>query len=1426
MADNQYLDEVERLQRLGRYGDAYRYTQEHEADLELTTDLGELRRVIRQQARDAVEQARAELDIELARDPADFDRDQGVEEWVAQWRRAVMGDSDAELESYERRVRTRRADQAEYQIYNLVYREVQDLWDRAQRESEASATAGVLQALYNQANDIAQQAASEHPDNTRLQALAQQASARRERAGIETEALTSGALLGQHVKTLVYIDSIPDGEMIPSIDRYGNIGERRPKTQVRAEVADQARAFVDSTVVKYIDEAKRSLQNYLPRAARDTLNQYHKFEEREDPGLNLEDMGRTAIREVSLVELLGGNWLSADRLRDIERLERDIELALGQLNEAEQRAQAALDVLDRDIVQAWRYYNEALDTYEGARNSSVIQNAQNALETTANRWLAEAAEQIDVLIRDQNLVEAEHNALALLDNFRPMQGELRIESPVRAIEEMHTALQTVREQLGQIDAALNDGNLNAAAARLRTLEADYQLRRYYEAHPDYDRVKSQVTFGLDAEAELDRLREFLSNPRRDKVQRALESARAAAEQNTAFDQQFDNLVLNLEAHLLLLDADRLLSSEGHDTVIVWLEEAVSQDGLRPDLRTRLDECLATTRQRSQELDQSRAMLERGQQLLAEGNPSEAYQQLKKIKSVANRAERQTLDRALVDARDQWVQQLVALFRDITIETEFDRGQMKEALDDLEELNPDRADRVKRQYRLCEGAQLARDHATAGRLDAALEQWNNMLESQPGWAETTYIRKQIAQVNKQQKGAQIERLLEPAEHGANEEARREWISDLIKMASGLAEDATNASHPVDRIEYTLWRVQTTLMHAQYTPDLKTRRQLLHDVSDTARSLEGQIRTVDRADLTAYERRVIDHTETVIPVALAGPAIGDAMRAVEEHLQVEAEIALFRQAYVRWHETFAPYRDTLPALRRWFDENVRAVQGDLREALRRLAGDDLENYADLTPESLPLYAKLLVLDEEDPAGLWMLQQLTGLSARIETDVERLGAAAFSGDGIQPGKGLKALEDKRANVQSYRDYVRLVREMVQLFTHLTTLRDQGRALLGTCASQTPILDRLHMRLEQFITAGMDIEAFINAYQLHDDGRDSWHNFSGEFRAAWNNFEIQIREIAENLDQHPWVVNELRTRFTKRLNDLSNLVGLLRGIQDDMQVERFIEADQRADVVDGSYRTLFAPSMPLYGEYRVKDVWTSSDVIGWRDVRPLIERRRSQFERVYTWAEAFGAPDRVERADLDPGLRPLPAPNVVRWPEIQQEARTWRDAGVFPRAYDLIGMALNGPDDGSLMGLLDALEAVSYPPVAEAGENQTGDYMLAQRRAGSQRGYDILEWMHCHRYQRYERYIQDARRELDAVNTTQSEWTRLTGQYTGMLARMDDVLNERMNRGRRRQLLTPLVDHATGVLMALRDLCPDHPQLDNLERNPVLEEARRGAG
>lgn len=1426
MAIDQYFNEVERLRNLGRYGDAYRYTQEHEADLELTTDLGEVRKTIRHQARAAIDQAQAELDVEMARDLVDFDRDHVVDEWIALWQRAVISDSDAELESYIRRVRALRAEQAKYLDYLTIYNEVNDLWERAQRESESSATASVLKELYDRAYEIARDASADHEGNTRLQELAQQAHARRERATIETEALTSGALLGQYVKTLVFIDSVPDGELVPVVDGRGNIGTRHPKAQAREHAAAQARGFIDGRVVDYIDTARRHLDNYKPRAALETLNEYRKFEEPEDPGLEAGALGAIELRPVSLAELLGNDWLSSDRIRQIENLGDLIDQALEKLNEAERHAEAATNVLDRDIVQAWRYYEDALRAYEGAHYSDKVDNVRSALETTANLLLEEDSAQLEGLIQQQNPEEAMHRTKIILDTFQPMQRELRIDSHLRLIDDMHTALREVQDKLDQIDGQLHNDNLDAAARIMRALENDFHLRQYYEVHPLYERLKGEVTLRLNAEAELERLREYLGNPRRDRVQRALDAARTASERDTAFTQEFDDLALNLDAHLLFLDLDRLLASEGYDEVIAQLEHTITGDGLQNDLRNKLIDRLEDIRHRSRELDRDRDTLTRGQQLLAEGRPGEAYRQLQSIKNFVNLTERRTRDRFLEDARVQWVQQILGRFNNLKIDTEFDRAEFQEALTDLGDLDPDQAQRVRRRYRLYEGAQLARDHANAKHLDAAIEQWQTLLESHPSWEDVAYIRKQIAAVKKQQKEMQIDRLLEPGERGLNADAVSEWISELIEIARELAEDATDTADPIDHTQYLVWRIRVMLTHAQYTPDLKTRRELLHDVSDIARALENQIRTAEKDKLAPNQRHVIDHAKEYIQVALAGPAIGDSMREVEERLQVAVELALFQQAYDRWDEAFAPCRETLPALQRWFDERVHQVQADLREALQRLGGNDPDNYVGLTPDTLPLYAKLLVLDEDDPAGVWMLRQLTQLSGVIVEDVDRLYARAFSPEGISVGQARKALENKRVAVVNYLNYVRLIRDLVELFHGLDALREHGTLLIRTCAEQIPALDELRGKLQHFLNAGESFENFVRNYEPRDDGNNNWHDFEREYRQAWENFLAEVRAIEDDLDQHPWVEDDLKSRFDKRFSELRDLVNLLTGVQDDMRAERFVEAAQKAKTVEETriYKNMFKEMM-LYREVRVRDVWTDSDVMGWDAILQLISMRLRQFEIIVDWSQQFGAPNIVQPEELL-NQTAQPDPAVIVWPQIKQRAVIEQEKGNFVLAQQLVEGALYGFDDPTYadkIGLQKALEAVSTPPVAE--DNALADYALAQKRAGSRRGRNILEWMERHRYQRYNQYVEEVHHELARINTVEADWDRRRVEFNGLLTAMDEVLTVRMNRRKRRQRLTPLVQEADQMLVGLRRLCPQNPQVTNLENHPVLLEARRAS-
>ncbi|NLX11105.1 MAG: hypothetical protein GXY36_15770, partial [Chloroflexi bacterium] len=350
MAIDQYLEEVDRLRSLGRYKDAYQYTLEQETELEPVTDLRALRQAIRQDALKAIDEARGELDLQLTREIADFDRDETVDGELEKWRLAVTGDSDTELEGYERRVKMRREEKHEYQIYARVYQLVKDLWDRAQREMQEKAGSDVLKQLYDRAYEMAHREAGQNPNNTRLQELVKQARVLRERIAIELEAMTSGPLLGQYVRTLLYIDTAPSNELLEVHDRFGALMGRLPKAAARQEYEAQARAFVDAYLLKYLDNARRELKNHLPRAAKAALEERKKFEELVDPEIDEWVLAGTPVQLVSLTDLVP-DLVSQARMREAENLEAEIEQAITALETAEAWAQAAVAELDRDALE-------------------------------------------------------------------------------------------------------------------------------------------------------------------------------------------------------------------------------------------------------------------------------------------------------------------------------------------------------------------------------------------------------------------------------------------------------------------------------------------------------------------------------------------------------------------------------------------------------------------------------------------------------------------------------------------------------------------------------------------------------------------------------------------------------------------------------------------------------------------------------------------------------------------------------------------------------------------------------------------------------------------------------------------------------------------------------------------------------------------
>lgn len=1431
MAIDQYLEEVDRLRSLGRYKDAYQYTLEQETELEPVTDLRALRQAIRQDALKAIDEARGELDLQLTREIADFDRDETVDGELEKWRLAVTGDSDTELEGYERRVKMRREEKHEYQIYARVYQLVKDLWDRAQREMQEKAGSDVLKQLYDRAYEMAHREAGQNPNNTRLQELVKQARVLRERIAIELEAMTSGPLLGQYVRTLLYIDTAPSNELLEVHDRFGALMGRLPKAAARQEYEAQARAFVDAYLLKYLDNARRELKNHLPRAAKAALEERKKFEELVDPELDEWVLAGTPVQLVSLTDLVP-DLVSQARMREAENLEAEIEQAITALETAEAWAQAAVAELDRDaletLVEAWRLYQEALAGYEGAKHSEVVKAAGNELEKTIRARLNEDNAQLDTLVAQQQFAEAEARAKKLVDTFQPMQSQfLQIGASLSKVKGKYDALSAVRKTLERLGQALEDDNLAAAGNALRTLEADYALRPFYEENPEYERLKSEVAFRIDSEAELQRLRGFLTNFRRDKVEGALKAAQAAADAGSAFDEQFDDLAVQLEARLLYLNLDRLLATEGYKEVIAQLEKMLARPALESDLRKELSARLEAIRHESEELDDDRDRLERAGQLLQKGDPGGAHRLLSQIKNFADSNDRRKRDRLLDEARDQQIRQIQTRIQSLDIRTPFDRREMQELLSDLQELNLELAQRLGRLHQLNDGAQLARDHQAAGRLREAIDQWEALLrDATLGFEDAAYIRKEIARLTKEQKTGEIDRLLEPGAHARDEEALIEWIVQLIDVEDELSERVSQADDLLDRIQYMVWRAKVKFARAQYTPDAKTQYDLLSELSGLGSELEREIRVAERRQLAQNAPEVIEQAQDIAPLAKAGLEIGAAMREVGDHLTPEADIALFQQAINHWYTAAMPYEDKLHSLHRWFNERAHEVQTALREKLREFAAPGSDNYPDLMPETLPLYAKLLILDGEDPAGNWMLQQLKRLPALIDREVRELSESAFSPEGIPPGQGAQTLSEKHDRLLSYLNYVRLSRDLVEQFKNLDTLRDQGDSLISKCGEQLGALERVHRQLERFLKAGQDFDTFVQNYELRDDGQNIWRRFEDEFSEAWEAFEGRVYDIGQNLDGHPWVDGELRARFEKRLSDLRALVRLLTGIQEDMQAERFIEAHQKAQSIETTplYRDMFR-SMMFHTEYRVEDVWNGSECMGWDDVLSLIKKRRACFETIYNWAAPLGAPSDVEPAQLEPGYTPPSAPGVVDWPMMLKNAQALQAKGDFRGARNVIEAALNGPDSGqgtTLLGLVSALDRVSHPPIAEEG-GVPGDYVVAQKKAGSKRGWNILEWMERHRQKLYAGQIDAAEQALAEIDFTENEWDRQVEGFRGMLTAIDETFESGRKRKALRQRLDEQLREANLKLDALRELCPQHSQLSNLEKHPILLDAIR---
>ncbi|MFZ4828730.1 MAG: hypothetical protein ACOYLB_15375 [Phototrophicaceae bacterium] len=1324
-----------------------------------------------------------------------FDVDQ-ADEILESW--ASADADDDRLATNRTLVTNRKRRLEEERQYHSVHQVVKDYWDEADNlmRNDRNIGARALVDLYTRAYEAAREGASTYPNHARLQQLLEESSKKRANLGKEAEKMLSGANIEKIMETLEYLGSLADDDMPMVYNLAGQPLGRRSRAEARLEVEQQARQLAREKIISYIGEARDELAKQNPRSAQATLAEWNKFQ---------------------FLEQQVANLLLPDIVGQLSQLRQAIQAGVDQLGQAEQTAEQASQVAQHDPLAGVETYKKALSIYAGASRSQAVIEARGQIQTTLDNTLDQEIRTLDTALKELDTEQVQTKANTLIEQYGELDkigfilsGRLqRIETFRQEAITLRQAIDSFEGKLRLIEMASLD---NPAKAKQDFDELERSTKpTILKANSNYERVKTLVGGRANANEELERLASSLQSNSLRAVNNALTAAKRNIESSPTHSDEFEILSINLEAHLLVLQATDLVPQDGYEKVIAKLEQTSRNAQLEVEVRRRVQNKLEQLREESEHSVSVKDVLEQAE-ILIPTEPQQAVKMLKPLVDFPSSADRTRQRNLLQRAEEAWRNSLRTFFRQIAINNSLDLDLLDEKLAEYEELDYTAADRERTRTQVYRSAETARRLEQTDDLAGAISTWEN-LQNRVKVEEINYIKVQITRLQHEVANRAIRDLLERVTQidPQDTESFATWERDLIDQINQVQRLFDGEQKPQEKME-----LGRRLLPMYVERGLRIDKQMRQGVFDKAKTVGVAMQRAlgqFKLNLTATDPLVLE-VNNWVNLANSLPQIGGLLNDFERYVQIDSEFRQFRKATLDWSSIFIPYAPMLPTVEAWGRERFDAVRTSLYSKIEATPATERSGVNTLTD-----YAKLLTLDPNDPVGnrLWyMLRQIGEEQGRALQDI---GQDIFGDAQSAHLAPLDLLHEQLDKLESRRVALNLIVELATNFSEMQhqlvgdarSLKDKAYQLLNQ--ELEPMLRNLRL----FEVATGEYAGFLQGYELTDDGKDGWKNYQTEFDAYWATFQQRIVGFTNSggtLSNHP-LVQKLRDDRGALNTRLSVLVNALKKIQEACAIEHFEEAMIALRNVDDD----FFERQSLADSLRVQDVWRNQSIEGWEKIKTFIQERSNAFNRLAEWAGMFGAPikmdDTVNMAD-----DLLPILSVIDWNKVKEEVENVRAVGNFEEARLWVHGAQSGMPDYPLEGmpLSVAQERLSRKiPMALDQGLFTDSYNTARTKAGSQRGEQLLKWMETHRAKVVEGQLREATELLIKLNRGEDKVVEAERTFYDTLRSVQAELDKPFF-ARNTQVIRGSMETANLQLRTIEsNTSKRNPKLETLKSNPT---------
>lgn len=1217
--------------------------------------------------------------------------------------------SDFSLKSFQRRLTDLRVRRRQLALYQQVQAEVQALWEQAERLSltERMTSADVLLAFYTRACELVREARATDPENPNLSGLLAEAEKRRDRINNETGKMTSGAQSGQFLDVLDRIDAANDAEGIMVYDLESAPIGRMTKAEAMRFVQEQARAYVKSKVVEYVDKAEAYNRAANPRAALAELDRYtENFRQLEDRVPNL---------------------LKQSERDGLNNARQAAYALLQPLEAAEATIAGAVQQAERDPIGAWETYVTAYASSPAVVHSQAIRDAGNTLAEALRQKLQADHADASKLYAAEELASARRQLDDLLkrydrfDVLKTWPDYTALRELFAQVTERITRKETAAERL---KAAAAQPDAGKALAALEQIEQDYS--DLIGLLPDSERLRAGIRARSNAQQELDRLRTFFDRTDLASVTNAVATARQLGDSDNPKQVDFRELANQLEHHLDYLKAEEAIS-----TSLEAVRDALTQLSRRANLpksiKDKTTARLAEVTTELTELNRNGEVIAAAKRVLSKSPPDldSAWSSLAEVNRFRDAQQRADWGSTLTLS--------LGLLRE-NFRNPFSLGTLQTVLLQASShgLNEDNRLFIDlRSYRLM---QEARDLMTRNPADwsAVVNKWHETASETLRDVERTYVADQLRISRKREHQQLHDQLLSRAQQvQTGQYARENLIAQLQAETTALADLAPQwQDNPIDRVDAAIWSINLDLVRAELTPDTAQRDQLLISVATRARTLDLDT-AIQRApaDTSRADREPVlrQYKNQHLSLWEQAETLGQRMREVESTFTLTATSALLADVVKKWTEfetsTAAP--QAFDRFKTWYNQRLEAFRNTLLHEIAQFAADTR-----LTPEQLQRYDLLNIIDPTHPTG----QQF---GSRLQTFVDGLHRAIEDLlKGLPNGSWPTDLGSQTTlNQMIMRQRERLTAESAQL-KRLSEIAQQtadrlgdrlggqadstGQAAVNAAAltAYSRLLENVQGCFAALEIATNQLDELIRSDACSDDWQTYADSFSQRSAAAREaigqastaaaavlrdqqlgvDLPSALASQMQNLPStHPQIM-QLIARATAATAAIRTTSERLTRLQTVIAEEAFEAFASRADAIAAEAdedSTFFKRGLTTYFSVTVPDGEVT--LTGWPAIAQYVRDRQQRWQRIMEWAAPFlprnftlPALDEIPADEVPVGRSWERTQNVISWDEWKAAVQMLRSRARFKHERALIHYLLHGPD-GQTEALLNAAAALS---------------------------------------------------------------------------------------------------------------------------------------